>query len=235
MAIYSNVSAAVAQTYNGVIATGYDGSNNPLIASVSSVLIFGEATTNANTQDAWIMRQSGFAGNALTPEKLNSRSPATPNNAYATNSINWSGSGIVIGKHPLSFFSWRSDFKRQYLAQGQGGADETISAEAGADSTNIIDTTVLWSDRFLGFPSQRLRRNRSAFWRMSDCWTCNHQKTGGGAYQIFMPHALNDGITWIEPQSWGLGTRGDEWSMSLFGGPPPAVIRYWPWFVAQRK
>ena len=246
MACFSVIGLNTATIDNTTGVQGRDTSSNQLIAFASSVIYSGESgdpTVGSLGGGSFIgiSRPGSGVSTLQTPEQCNTRSPTPPNDGtgrvQSASQVN-----ISLSYNAVLIVAWRGDYRRQFSIIGDGttSSEAIWSNSSGAQNTNICDNTLVWSDLPLRHPATadaiKLRRSRSAYFALSSDDCALHKKTGSGAFELTSrPQSLNSGLTWIDRRAWQLGndTFGSVW-LALFSGPPPPVIKYWPWFIAQR-
>jgi hypothetical protein len=175
------------------------------MAILSSVFFFGEAT--AATASSGVSLGAFGGGADATPAKSNSRLPSA-SSTYKTSASAANPVLIVFSLANFSRSAWRPS-RRPLVMNGDG-----MGVALGSLTDNFI--FVDESDK----PTTRrrtIRSTRNGGFLMPDMVIHNHQKTGGGAFQIHAPHFDND-ITWIDPSAWRNGsTQNEAWEINLFG------------------
>lgn len=188
-------------------------------ARLLSVRFFGE-TVGTTAGQVIINYDTGGTPsvlNSATPEKTNSRSPATSASYGSGFGLSTAGVWIRWSTADFSHNAWIPSPRYQPIAFN----NETVAA-GGAGISSSTDLCLGVSEN--GFPalrSIRRRTTRAGYFNRFGNELHQHQKTGSGAFSMLAPHFDND-IAWIDPSAWRNGMSQNEvWEMNLFGVFPP--------------
>jgi hypothetical protein len=183
----------------------------------SSARWYGEtvATTNNQIFVQYQITTSSGMNNSVTPEKANSRSPAS-SGSYGSNSTNLSANGYLVywAQPDFSHNAWIS-----------GPRYPIISGDAEGSSTQISGATpsltaAFTEDNGVSPRSIRKRTTKPGYFPRLGNELHQHQKTGGGAFSMLAPHFDND-ITFTDSSAWRQGmSQSDFWNINLFAVIP---------------
>lgn len=170
---------------------------------------YGEGV--AATQQTFSLRTgTGSPSTSITPEKTNSRSPASVATYFETGS----GSNILLIMECAIFNHQSLPFSGRYFPRMING--EMLKYFGTAVAPGDANGSFLESDKVQS-RSIRRRTSRSGYHPCFGNEIHHHAKTGGGAFSQICPHFDND-IYWTDPSAWRNGMcQSDVWNIQLFG------------------
>lgn len=199
-------------TISGSIHKTVTPASNKDVATIS-VRSFGEGVATANVGVEIEAPTAITPGATSSTELFNSRCPAIGSNVTGATGGN---KLIEISVVEWSYQSWVSNYRNRIIAGNNAGDNESLNCFAGTGAVPMNFDWVLAEEES---PSPRpvRRQSRKGYCFIMGNTINNHQKTGGGAFQMHAPHFNNDCL-WIDPTAWRNGmNQSDVWNIQLFG------------------
>ncbi len=176
--------------------------------------IYGEDATVVQSRFV-VLHTNNSSSPGFTPEKFNSRSPAS-SNVY-TNTTSTANPLIQAGIPSFSHQSWIPSRK---ITETDVNIGYSVGLNSSASAVALSYCIMADESNGLSYRSIKRRTTRPGYFNRYGNEIHHHVKTGGSAFNQICPHFDND-VTWVDPSAWRNGmTQSDVWSIQSYGPQP---------------